>query len=83
MYRLCDRPHPFDPQPFSICNPARAISAKLVVLWLQAQHPIQRSVLANVFPQTIQYRSRNHTLQRFLALPTLTLTVLWFPQTKY
>jgi hypothetical protein len=44
---------------------------------------VKLSVLANVFPQTIQYGSRKRNLQRFLGLPQLSVKLLWFPLVKY
>jgi len=41
------------------------------------------SVLASVFPQPIQYQSRQRSLQRFLNLPQLNVKLLWFPLIKY
>jgi hypothetical protein len=40
-------------------------------------------VLASVFPQPIQYDSRKRNLQRFLALPQLSIKLLWVPLLKY
>lgn len=59
------------------------LTLQLLLLLLQAHRQVKLSVLASVFPQPIQYQSRKRNLQRFLALPTLTLNVLWFPLLKY
>jgi hypothetical protein len=44
---------------------------------------VKLSILASVFPQPIQYRSRKRNLQRFLVLPQLSIKLLWFPLIKY
>ncbi|WP_027268927.1 IS4 family transposase [Leptolyngbya sp. PCC 6406] len=59
------------------------LTFQLLLLLLQAHRQVKLSVLASVFPQPIQYQSRKRNLQRFLALPQLTLKVLWFPLLKY
>ena len=59
------------------------LTLHLLLLLLQAHRQVKLSVLASVFPQPIQYQSRKRNLQRFLALPKLTLKVLWFPLLKY
>jgi hypothetical protein len=53
------------------------------VLLLQTHRQVKLSVLASVFPQSIQYRSRKRNLQRFLVLPQLCVKLLWFPLIKY
>ena len=59
------------------------LTLELLLLLLQAHRQVKLSVLASVFPQPIQYQSRKRNLQRFLALPHLTLKLLWFPLLKY
>ena len=51
-----------------------------ILLWLltvQKQVRIER--LAACFPLPILYDSRRKHIQRFLILPSLSLTLLWFP----
>jgi hypothetical protein len=62
---------------------AQYLTLQLLLLLLQAHRQVKLSVLASVFPQPIQYQSRKRNLQRFLALPKLTLKMLWFPLLKY
>lgn len=59
------------------------LTLQLLLLLLQAHRQVKLSVLASVFPQPIQYRSRKRNLQRFLALPQLSIKLLWFPLVKY
>lgn len=59
------------------------LTLQLLLLLLQAHRQVKLSVLASVFPQPIQYRSRKRNLQRFLALPQLSVKLLWFPLIKY
>ena len=62
---------------------AQYLTLQLLLLLLQAHRQVKLSVLASVFPQPIQYRSRKRNLQRFLALPQLSIKLLWFPLIKY
>ena len=59
------------------------LTLQLLLLLIQAHRQVKLSVLARVFPQPIQYQSRKRNLQRFLALPQLTIKGLWFPLIKY
>ncbi len=59
------------------------LTLQLLLLLLQVHRQVKLSVLASVFPQPIQYRSRKRNLQRFLALPQLNIKLLWFPLIKY
>jgi hypothetical protein len=56
---------------------------QLLLLLLQVHRQVKLSTLASVFPQPIHYRSRKRSLQRFLALPQLSVKLLWFPLLKY
>jgi hypothetical protein len=42
-----------------------------------------RAAIARVFPYPIRVESRRRKLQRFLDLPQLTLTLIWFPLIAY
>jgi hypothetical protein len=64
-------------------NESQYLTLQLLLLLLQAHRQVKLSVLASVFPQPIQYRSRKRNLQRFLLLPQLSVKLLWFPLIKY
>ena len=64
-------------------NESQYLTVQLLLLLLQAHRQVKLSVLASVFPQPIQYRSRKRNLQRFLVLPQLSIKLLWFPLIKY
>ena len=64
-------------------NQSQYLLLKIVILLLQSQRQVQLSHLARLFPQPIQYNSRLRCLQRFLALPQLSLPLLWHPIIKY
>jgi hypothetical protein len=64
-------------------NESQYLTLQLLLLLLQAYRQVKLSVLASVFPQPIQYRSRKRNLQRFLVLPQLSVKLLWFPLIKY
>lgn len=55
----------------------------LLLLLIQSQRQVKLSILASVFPQPIQYKSRIRNLQRFLVLPQWSIKLLWFPLIKY
>ena len=59
------------------------LTLQLLFCLLQVHRQVKLSTLASVFPQPIHYQSRKRHLQRFLALPPLTVKVLWFPLLKY
>jgi hypothetical protein len=59
------------------------LTLQLLLLLLQVHRQVKLSTLASVFPQPIHYRSRKRSLQRFLALPQLSVKLLWFPLLKY
>jgi hypothetical protein len=63
-------------------NESQYLTLQLLVLLLQTHRQVKLSVLASVFPQPIQYRSRKRNLQRFLVLPQLCVKLLWFPLIK-
>lgn len=58
------------------------LTLQLLLLLLQVHRQVKLSTLASVFPQPIHYQSRKRNPQRFLALPQLTVKVLWFPLMK-
>ena len=64
-------------------NESQYLTLQLLLLLLQTHRQVKLSVLASVFPQPIQYRSRKRNLQRFLVLPQLCVKLLWFPLIKY
>ncbi|NEO02286.1 MAG: IS4 family transposase [Moorea sp. SIO3I7] len=64
-------------------NESQYLTLELLLLLIQAHRQVKLSVLASVFPQPIQYRSRKRNLQRFLILPQLNIKLLWFPLIKY
>jgi hypothetical protein len=51
----------------------------LLVTLLQSYRWVRLEELANKFPQNILFESRRRKIQRFLSLPELTLTQIWFP----
>lgn len=59
------------------------LTLEILVLLIQAHRHVQLSTLASIFPQPIKYESRIRNLQRFLALPRLSVKALWFPLIKY
>ena len=64
-------------------NESQYLTLQLLLLLLQVHRQVKLSILASVFPQPIQYRSRKRNLQRFLSLPQLNVKLLWFPLIKY
>lgn len=63
-------------------NRSQYLILKILILLLQSQRQAKLSTLARLFPQPIQYDSRVRCLQRFLALPQLSLPLLWHPIIK-
>jgi len=64
-------------------NESQYLTLQILLLLLQVHRQVKLSVLASVFPQPIQYQSRQRSLQRFLNLPQLNVKLLWFPLIKY
>jgi len=64
-------------------NESQYLTLQLLLLLIQVHRQVKLSVLASVFPQPIQYRSRKRNLQRFLVLPQLSIKLLWFPFIQY
>ncbi len=56
---------------------------EIVVDFLTSEKQVRLERLARVFPYPITTESRRRKLQRFLDLPQLTLTCLWFPLITY
>lgn len=55
-----------------------------LLLALMQQHKLVRlEVLAEAFPLLIKFDSRRRKLQRFLILPQLTISKIWFPLVTY
>lgn len=50
---------------------------------LQSQRQVKLERLASVFPYPITTESRRRKLQRFLSLPQLTLSQIWYPIITY
>src|SRR4028119_1941851 len=50
---------------------------------LQSEKQVRLERLARVFPYPITTESRRRKLQRFLDLPTLTISLIWFPLITY
>jgi len=56
---------------------------EIVLNLLTSEKQVRLERLARVFPYPITTESRRRKLQRFLDLPQLTLTCLWFPLISY
>ena len=56
---------------------------EIVLNLLTSEKQVRLERLARVFPYPITTESRRRKLQRFLDLPELTLTCLWFPLISY
>ncbi|MGE5655144.1 MAG: hypothetical protein ACM37W_00735 [Actinomycetota bacterium] len=50
---------------------------------LQSERQVKLERLARMFPSLILSESRRRKLQRFLSLPQLTLTQIWYPLLGY
>ena len=50
---------------------------------IQSKKQVRLERLARVFPYPITTESRRRKLQRFLDLPQLTITLIWFPLITY
>jgi hypothetical protein len=50
---------------------------------IQSEKQVRLERLARVFPYPITTESRRRKLQRFLDLPQLTITLIWFPLIAY
>ena len=58
---------------------AQFILLKILLDLIQSEKQVRLERLARVFPYPIMVESRRRKLQRFLDLPQLTLTLIWFP----
>jgi len=56
---------------------------EIVLNLLSSEKQVRLERLARVFPYPITTESRRRKLQRFLELPQLSLTCLWFPLITY
>ena len=73
LYQTVLRPH---------LNAAQSLMLEMLLLLIQANCQVRLATLARLFPQPIQYDSRVRSIQRFLALPQLSVKLLWFPLIK-
>lgn len=55
----------------------------ILIELLQSQRQVKLERLASVFPYPITTESRRRKLQRFLSLPQLTLSQIWYPIITY
>jgi hypothetical protein len=62
---------------------AQFILLKILLDLIQSEKQVRLERLARVFPYPIMVESRRRKLQRFLDLPQLTLTLIWFPLIAY
>jgi hypothetical protein len=62
---------------------AQFILLKILLDLIQSEKQVSLERLARVFPYPIMVESRRRKLQRFLDLPQLTLTLIWFPLIAY
>lgn len=64
-------------------SPTQFILLTILVNLLQSEKQVKLERLARVFPYPITTESRLRKLQRFLDLPQLTITLIWFPLIAY
>ena len=60
-------------------TPAHFITLEILVWLLQVHKNVKIERLAAHFPLPILFESRRRHIQRFLKLPALSLSLLWFP----
>ena len=58
------------------------LTLQILVWLLQVHRQVRIERLASSFPYPIKCESRRKKIQRFLTLPRLSLTLLWFPLMK-
>ncbi len=58
------------------------LTLQILVWLLQAHRQVRIERLASSFPYPIKCESRRKKIQRFLILPRLSLSLLWFPLIK-
>lgn len=61
---------------------AQYLTLEILVHLLQSYRTVQLEKLSALFPQPITFESRRRNLQRFLALPQISVKLLWFPLIK-
>ncbi|MEG4301758.1 IS4 family transposase [Microcoleus sp. D3_18a_C4] len=62
---------------------AQFILLSILLDLIQSEKQVRLERLVRVFPYPITAESRRHKLQRFLDLPQLTITLIWFPLIAY
>ena len=68
---------------FKTCLPSSELLTLQILVWLlQAHRQVRIERLASSFPYPIKCESRRKKIQRFLILPRLSLSLLWFPLIK-
>ncbi len=63
----------------SYLTPDQLITLEILVWLVQNYQQIKIERLAAYLPLPIKYESRRRRLQRFLKLPTLSISLLWLP----
>ena len=63
--------------------PAQFILLTILLNLIQSEKQVRLERLARVFPYPITTESRRRKLQRFLDLPHLTISLIWFPLITY
>lgn len=74
FYRTCLQSQLSDPQ---------ILTLEILIRVLQFHKQVRIERLAALFPHPILFDSRRRHIQRFLALPQLSVVLLWFPLIKY
>lgn len=62
---------------------AQCIVLSLLLALMQQHKLVRLEVLAEAFPLLIKFDSRRRKIQRFLILPQLTISKMWFPLVTY
>ena len=62
---------------------AQCIVLNLLVALIQEHKQVDLEGLANAFPFWIKFESRRRKIQRFLVIPQLTISNIWFPLVTY
>jgi hypothetical protein len=60
-------------------SPAQFVTLEILVWLLQAHKQVKIERLAAYFPLPIKFESRRRHIQRFLKLPALSISLIWFP----
>ena len=61
---------------------AQVVTLEILVWLLQVHKDVRIEKLASHYPLPIKQESRRRHLQRFLALPNLSIPLVWFPLIK-